>query len=189
MLTEFGRRVQNALRRLPDRLLHGWRHRAAFARQSATGHPNHVLILCYGNICRSPYAEARLRRMVEERGWRGIVVESAGFIGPGRTANDSAQRAAQARGIDLAGHRSRTVNHALAASASLLIVMSRAQARDAVREAGVPASRLELLGDLDPEEVLQRDIPDPYGESAEVFERVFDRIDRCLSDLVQAWGR
>jgi len=187
VLIDFGRRVYRTLERLPQRVLHRSRHRRARARLSAAGPPERVLILCYGNICRSPYAEARLRALIDERGWPDTVVESAGFIGPGRPANDSAQRAARARNLDLAAHQSRTVNQALAQQASLLLVMTCAQARAAEREAGAAATRIELLGDFDPGEVSQRDIPDPYGEPDEVFAQVFDRIDRCLATLVLSW--
>ena len=187
MLTDLGRRVYHSLERLPQRVLHPSRRRRARARLSAAGRPDRVLILCYGNICRSPYAEARLRALVGERGWPEPVVESAGFIGPGRPANDSAQRAARGRNLDLSGHQSRTVNPALTQRATLLLVMTRAQALAAERDAGAAASRIEVLGDLDPMEVTQRDIPDPYGEPAEVFEQVFDRIDRCLATLVGTW--
>jgi protein-tyrosine phosphatase len=147
-----------------------------------------VLILCHGNVCRSPYAEVKLRGLLAERGWADTLVESAGFIGPGRPANDSAQRTATARHVDLTGHRSRLVNPTMAEAASLLIVMTTAQARDANQEFGVAWTRIEILGDLDPASIGERDIPDPYGKPSEVFERVFDRIDRCLEALVGAWG-
>ena len=187
VLIDAGRRVYHALRRLPERLRHRSRRRAALARQFAAGRPQRVLILCYGNICRSPYAEARLRRLLDERGWRDTIVESAGFIGPGRPANDSARRLARARGLDLGGHRSRIVERALAAEASLLLVMTAEQAVAAERDAGASPGRLEILGDFDPDGIAQRDIPDPYGQRTEVFERVFDRIDHCLASLVGAW--
>ena len=66
-LINTGRSVYHALRRLPERVRHRARRRAALARQSVAGRPQRVLILCYGNICRSPYAEARLRRLLDER--------------------------------------------------------------------------------------------------------------------------
>jgi protein-tyrosine phosphatase len=186
-LIDTGRSVYHALRRLPDRARHRSRRRAALARQTAAGRPQRVLILCYGNICRSPYAEARLRRLLDERGWRDTIVESAGFIGPGRPANDTARRLARARGLDLGGHRSRIVGRALAREPSLLLVMTAEQAMAAEREAGALPATLEVLGDLDPDGIAQRDIPDPYGQRTDVFERVFDRIDRCLASLVGAW--
>ena len=69
------------LRRVPNRMLHRSRRRAALALLAARPRPANILVLCNGNIFRSPFAAAVLRRTV---GSSGIRVESAGFIGPGR---------------------------------------------------------------------------------------------------------
>jgi protein-tyrosine-phosphatase len=81
------------------------------------------------------------------------------------------------------------VDPALAARASLLLVMTRDQAQATDRLVRGSSTRVEILGDFDPGPIVQRDIPDPYGESAEVFEQAFDRIDRCLLALTKAWDR
>lgn len=187
LVIDAARRAVRRLRGLRDHLLHRPRRGRILARQSAAGRPPRVLILCHGNICRSPYAKARLIRLLEERGWRDTLVESAGFIGPGRPANELAQRVASARGIDLSHHHSQTLTSALAASPTLVIVMTREQSRAAKREAAISTTRLVILGDVDPQAISERDIPDPYGKSAEVFGLVFDRIDRCLRALTHAW--
>jgi protein-tyrosine phosphatase len=186
-LKAMARRAYRAVRHVPERLLHGYRHRIAVERRTRAGRPARVLILCYGNICRSPYAEARLRALLARRRHEGVFVESAGFFGPGRLANEMAQHVAQARLLDLSSHRSRVVDRTLAASATLILVMTPGQASALVRQVDAPASRVEVLGDLDPQGILQRDIPDPYGQAAEVFEQVFDRIDRCLDVLIRTW--
>ncbi len=144
-------------------------------------------MLCYGNICRSPYAAARLRQLLEERALDHVVVESGGFFGPGRPANDMARRLSTGRGLDLSAHRSRLVDAPIGALASLVLVMTHQQAVASARDVGILPSRVELLGDFDPLPVESRDIPDPYGHPPEVFERVFDRIDRCLLALVETW--
>jgi protein-tyrosine-phosphatase len=94
---------------------------------------------------------------------------------------------AKARGFELANHRSRVVDAVLASQATLLVVMTTRQAHEASKETGLALSRVEVLGDLDPRSISQRDIPDPYGQEVEVFEEVFDRIDRCLTTLVRSW--
>ncbi len=181
------RALYHWVRLAPERLLHPRRRREAVARRRAAGRPSRVLVLCYGNICRSPYAEARLRALVATRGLGGVAIESGGFFGPGRPANDMAHRLAAGRDLDLSGHRSRLVDPSLGTLASLVLVMTRQQAVAAARDAGILPARIELLGDFDPLPIEQRDIPDPYGHPPEVFERVFDRIDRCLLALVETW--
>src|SRR5256884_8307665 len=71
--------------RVPDLLLHNGRRRAALAAlASAERVPISVLVICNGNIFRSPFAAAVLRRALELRGLGRVRVDSAGFAGPGR---------------------------------------------------------------------------------------------------------
>ena len=73
--------------RVPDRLLHNGRRRAALAALAAAGRaPASVLVICNGNIFRSPFAAAVLRRALELRGLGRVRVDSAGFAGPGRSS-------------------------------------------------------------------------------------------------------
>lgn len=178
----------HALRALVDNSLHPIRRWRAGMRQSAAGRPGSVLVLCHGNICRSPYAEARLRMRVAALGWSDVRVESAGFFGPGRPANEGAKRAAERRGIDLSAHGSRLVDGSLSMGADLVLVMTPGQAAAVPREShGRPVS-IEILGDFDPAPVRERAIPDPYGGPDSTFDDVFDRIDRCLDGLIARWS-
>jgi len=140
-------------------------------------------VVCYGNICRSPYAAARLIRELREHGPE-ISVEQGGFFGPNREAHATALAVAHDRGVDLTGHRSRLVTAEEAQQAGLVIVMEKGQARKMEREFGVSASRILVLGDLDPGSIQTRTISDPYGERPEVFMETYDRIDRCIHALV-----
>src|SRR5256884_3514216 len=98
------------LRRVPDQLLHGARRRAALAALAgAERAPESVLVICNGNIFRSPFAAAVLRRALELRGLGRVRVDSAGFAGPGRAAPADAIAAAARRAIDLSRHASQLV--------------------------------------------------------------------------------
>src|SRR5438093_6290426 len=93
-----GRVVAQLLRRLrqmPDRLLHPRRRRAALESLIARQPPARVLVVCNGNIFRSPFAAAVLRRVA---GPRGVQVESARFLGPGRPATRDTRTRAGAPG-------------------------------------------------------------------------------------------
>lgn len=189
MLRALLRRCYHAASHAPERLLHRSRHRAAVSRQAALGRSTGILILCHGNICRSPYAQAKLQQLFEEHNLGSAILESAGFFGPGRPAHHLATRTAKARGLDLTRHKSRTVDSALTQRASLILVMSSRQAMD-LRPFNIEGgAKVEILGDFDPEPISRRDIADPYGGPPEEFERVFDRIDRCLASLIGSWER
>jgi protein-tyrosine phosphatase len=171
----------SALRHAPDRLLHAPRHRQALEDVRALTPGGRVLVVCYGNICRSPYAAALLRRALEHS---GIAVESAGFVGPNRGVPAFAAATAGRRGTDLSAHRSQLLSAGLVQAAQLILVMDSAQ-RARLQRDWPAASPVVLLGDLDPLPIAKRAIRDPYDQTREVFEEVFTRIERCTDVLVQ----
>lgn len=183
------RRVARFARHLPDRLLHARRRKAAKLRLATRGVPHRAVFICHGNINRSAYAAAAFARSLPAHVREEVVVSSMGFIGPGRPASELAQRVAVRRGIDLGGHRSRLLDGPELRHTDLVIVMDRRQ-RDAIANliGRVPTGVL-VLGDLDPTWIETRAIKDPYGHPEEVFERVFDRIDRCIAELVRTVWR
>jgi protein-tyrosine phosphatase len=144
-----------------------------------------LLVICHGNICRSPFAAAVLDYRVKPRGMR---VLSAGLIGPGRPAPGVARAAALARGIDLSAHRSQLVTPALLAQVDLVIVMDARQRAVLHHDYGVRHGDILVLGDLDPAPIPGRGIADPYDRPLAEFEEVYARIERCLGVLVNAFG-
>jgi protein-tyrosine phosphatase len=179
MVAQFLRR----LRRMPDRLLHRRRRRAAFTALLARQPPERVLVLCNGNIFRSPFAAAVLRRAV---GPQGVRVESAGLVGPGRPSPPDALAAAATSGVDLSTHRAQLVTADLVRWADLILVMDGRQRRILCERFGRAPRDIVLLGDFDPEPVPTRGIEDPVEQSVEVCRRVYARIARCVAALVQA---
>ncbi|NJD10470.1 MAG: hypothetical protein FIB01_08575 [Gemmatimonadetes bacterium] len=177
-----GRRVLRAIRRTPERLTHPLRRTRAERVGAAARGPG--LGLCHGNICRSPYAEARLRQLLAGR---DADVASAGFIGPGRPAAEFAQQSAAARGIDLSRHRSQLITPALAQAAGLVVVMNASQ-RAELRSRYAGTVPVVILGDLDPKRIDAREVTDPFGRDAACFAAVFDRLDRCLARLAGLLG-
>ena len=174
------------LRRVPNQMLHGSRRRAALASLAARPKPATILVLCNGNIFRSPFAAAVLRRTV---GSSGIRVESAGLIGPGRPSPPDAVVAAAERGIDLSTHRSRLVTSELVRAADLIVAMDPLQHRVVREHFGRAPRDIVFLGDLDPEPAASRAIEDPVEQGPEVCGRVYTRIERCVTELVRALGR
>lgn len=171
------------IRHLPDRLLHSWRRRHALAWLSDATMPNNVLVVCHGNICRSPYAAHRLRTLLANEG-HDTVVASAGFIGPDRPSPGNAIATAAVRGIDLKPHRSQLLSNALIAAAQLIIVMEARQAEALRLVFGDVKAPILILGDLDPLLPETRTVRDPALQSRVIFGESYDRIDRCLEVLV-----
>lgn len=174
------KRMYLAARNLPDRMLHRRRRSSARRRILQIDSVSSILVVCYGNVCRSPYLEAVLRRELPE-----ISVSSAGFVGPGRPVPPNALALGNARGLDLSAFRSRPIGRANVAGTNLVIVMDTEQARHIARGYRISPSRIVAAGDLDPVVSPTRTIRDPWGQSIEVFASSFDRLDRCAAALVR----
>src|SRR2546421_9572519 len=120
----------NRISRVPDRLLHNGRRRAALATLAGAERvPASLLVICNGSIFRSPFAAAVLRRALELRGLGRVRVDSAGFAGPGRPTPPDAVAAAARRGVDLTSHSSQLVMADLVRAADLIVVMDAMQRR------------------------------------------------------------
>jgi len=171
-----------AVRHTPDRLLHPLRARYAHAALPPLRDSDRILVLCHGNICRSPYAAEALRQALARGGMTGIVVESAGFVGPGRPMPSVGLAIAAARGLDLTTHRAQVVSPALIDAARLILVMDPRQ-RVLLAAQGGPARPVLLMGDFDDAPINTRAIRDPWNQPASVFAEVFTRLDRCTAAL------
>ena len=173
------------VRRTPERLLHPLRRRKALEALRARTRPKTMLVLCHGNICRSPIAAALLAR---ELAPLDIGVRSAGFVGFNRPAPAEAVAAAECHGVDLSDHRSRLVTADLVRTADLIVVMDSTQRRLVCERFGRRPTDMMVLGDFDPVPVETRTIRDPVNQSREVFDRVYERIARCTRELGRVLG-
>jgi low molecular weight protein-tyrosine phosphatase len=139
-----------------------------------------VLILCKGNVCRSPMAEAMLRALLLERA-PATRVESAGLAAPiGQPADPHAIELMIERGLDITGHRARQVSVKFLEAFPVILVMEAAQCRvvgSRFRSARRRTHRLGDLGDFD--------VPDPIGGDRVAFERALGLIDRGLAEWAE----
>src|SRR2546430_7105602 len=173
--------------RVPDRLLRNGRRRAALgALASAARVPASVLVICNGNIFRSPFAAAVLRRALELRGLGRVRVDSAGFAGAGRPTPADAVAAAARRAIDLSRHASQLVMADVVRAADLIVVMDALQRRMICERFGRSSRGVLLLRGFDPLPVASRGIEDPVEQGPEVCAQVYARIERWLEELAQA---
>lgn len=144
-----------------------------------------VLVLCHGNVCRSPLLQVSLAKHLAERGRSDVEVRSAGFIGPDRSSPDLAIAVANEMGYDLKPHRSVTLTANDLQRSDLIVVMSADQAND-VRWRGAPSHvPVVVLGDLDPDPIEGRTIVDPWNGDESLFRSSYRRIDRCAEELAK----
>ena len=152
-----------------------------------------ILFVCLGNICRSPAAEAMLRRLVERANLaHRVEIDSAGTYGghAGERSDVRMRRAAAARGIEMT-HRARQVREEDFDRFDMIIAMDD--------------NNYEALFRLAPDREAQQKIfrfreflshnhdwsyiPDPYYEGHEGFELVLDLLEDGCATLVEQLGK
>lgn len=128
---------------------------------------DHILIVCTGNICRSPIAAAMFRKRLPERHF-----DSAGLSAlVGQGVEPKALQLALADDLDVAGHQARQLNGDMLTNADLVLVMSDGQRREIGSRWPEMLGKTMRLGQW-LEDGTGRDIPDPYRKSHEVFKHV-----------------
>lgn len=151
------------------------------------GRTYRVLMVCMGNICRSPTAEGVLRTQLERAGLAGRVeVDSAGTHAyhVGEPPDERSQAHAARRGYRLADLRARAVEPADYERFDLLLAMDSDNL--SLLEAGCPpvhARKLRRLMEFAPASGSAV-VPDPYYGGEAGFERVLDLVEQACEGLV-----
>ncbi|PPU40908.1 low molecular weight protein-tyrosine-phosphatase [Xanthomonas arboricola] len=146
-----------------------------------------VLIVCLGNICRSPMGEGALRaRLDAARLSRRIEVDSAGTGDwhAGDPPDTRAIRCARGHDVDIAGLRARQVRTADFEHFDWLLCADDSNLRDLQRLAPAPLRDKVALW-LPWAGIAERDdIPDPYTGGMDDFERVWQLVDTAAQQTV-----
>lgn len=137
-----------------------------------------LLVVCVGNICRSPLGERLLHQQLADQ---PIRIGSAG-IGAlvGHAADSDAAAVAQAHGVSLDGHVARQFTAELGAGHELILVMEPGHKREIARTAPQLSGRLMLFDQW----TGAKGIADPYQKSRAFHEAVFEKVEAAA----QAWA-
>jgi protein-tyrosine-phosphatase len=139
-----------------------------------------ILFICTANICRSPMAEAIMRKLVNERPdakkWR---VESAGTWGlDGYGPANRAQVVIGEMGLNISGHRARTVTRTMLHSFDLILTMESGHKEALNAEFPKISNRVWMLTEMIGN---SKDIPDPIAGTLDDFRATARNLEQILT--------
>ncbi len=135
-----------------------------------------ILVVCVGNICRSPTGERLLRDRLP-----GLEISSAGIAAlVGQPADALAAEVAEQHGVSLDGHVARQFMVELGSGAELILAMEPGHKREIARLAPHLAGRIMLFDQW----TGAAGIDDPYRQPRSQYEAVFRR----LAEAADAWA-
>ncbi|GAA4874888.1 low molecular weight protein-tyrosine-phosphatase [Ferrimonas pelagia] len=140
-----------------------------------------ILVVCIGNICRSPTAELLLKARLP-----GKQVHSAGLGAlVDKPMDAKALAVAAAHGLDGAAHSARQLTRELAQQADLILVMEQSHLKGVCQLAPEARGKTYLLDKWSG----GADIPDPYRQSQEAFDHVFSMMERAAAGWIRVLGQ
>lgn len=142
-----------------------------------------VLVVCVGNICRSPMAEAMLQQALDDK--LDISVTSAG-IGALEDfpADGHSIQLMQERGLDISGHRARQLTADMITATDLILVMEAGHKRAIDEQDPTARGKIYRLC-----EWRDREIPDPYRQARKAFEEALVLIEKGVQDWADKINR
>jgi protein-tyrosine phosphatase len=158
---------------------------------SEQGSPTRVLMVCLGNICRSPMAEGILRYMAVE-GRLSITTDSAGTSDyhRGELPDRRALAAMRKHGIDISDLRARPFQAEDYDRFDVILAMDRENLQNMLRLAPSKehARKARLIMDHAPDHPL-REVPDPYYGGDQGFEEVYRMLTEACNNLINDIGK
>ncbi|WP_026724817.1 low molecular weight protein-tyrosine-phosphatase [Flavobacterium sasangense] len=143
-----------------------------------------ILMVCLGNICRSPLAEGIMRSKLSE----DFTVDSAGTGGwhAGELPDKRSIATAKNRGLDITNQRARQFKKSDFEIFDHIFVMDNSNYKDVLALAPNEEAKSKvklILNEIFPNENV--DVPDPYYGGQEGFENVFDMLDQACEEIAR----
>ena len=143
-----------------------------------------ILMVCLGNICRSPLAEGIMRSKLSE----DFIVDSAGTGGwhAGELPDKRSISIAQNRGLDITNQRARQFKKSDFDTFDHIFVMDNSNYKDVLALAPNEEAKSKvklILNEIFPNENV--DVPDPYYGGQDGFENVFDMLDQACEEIAR----
>ena len=165
-----------------------WRHPVGQAQEMNPSPRKYaILMVCMGNICRSPTAEGVFRRLAEEAGILDrMVIDSAGTHGyhVGAEPDTRAQEAARGRGYDLSRLRARQVTQRDFVEFDYILAMDRENLASLKRSCPSEHQHKLRLYLSYSHRYPNLEVPDPYYGGRQGFDQVLDMVEDAAQGLL-----
>lgn len=145
-----------------------------------------ILMVCLGNICRSPLAEGVLRSMVSSD---QFFVDSAGTAGyhVGNPPDSRSIEVAQKHGIDISHQSCRKFIPSDFDDFDIIYVMDKSNLNDILVQSRNQKDKEKVRLLLDEVSLPQKEVPDPYYGGADGFENVFHMISLACEAITKKY--
>lgn len=141
--------------------------------------PGPVMMVCAGNICRSPFAEFYMRKQFEEKGVEVEVYSRGLLMMQGVPVPDAGLKVGQEFGVDMSSHLSQPLMAPDMDRAGLVLVMEPEQRMHLMKRRPELVGKVFLLSQLTGGETIY----DPMNKPEEVFREIYGQI----ANNVDAW--
>ncbi|MBT0055454.1 low molecular weight phosphotyrosine protein phosphatase [Vibrio alginolyticus] len=142
---------------------------------------SNILVVCVGNICRSPTGERLLQSLLPNKhvASAGIAVDKSHLTG--KAADEMTTTIANEHSVSLDGHEARQLTPELCAQYDLILVMEKGHLEALTKIAPEARGKTMLFGQW----INEQNIPDPYRQSREAFEHAYTLIEKAA----KAWSQ
>ena len=134
---------------------------------------NKILVVCVGNICRSPTGEALLKKMLPQKDIRSAGVQAL----VGHAADEQAKKIALQRGVEMHAHIAAQLDIEMCQEADLILVMETSHINAVEKICPTVRGKVMLFGQW----LTNKDIADPYRQSDDMFELVYQQIEAAAN--------
>ncbi len=148
--------------------------------------PGHILVVCTGNICRSPMAEGLLRHALsaQPEPLKSLKVISAGVAARhGEPSSENSVVALRKAGIDISGLCAQPLTQELLDNALVVFAMTESHRAIIRGRAKPPPARLHLFREFLPPPA-DKEIGDPYGGPLKVYEAARDEMVEAIPSII-----
>ncbi|MGA8437170.1 MAG: ATP-grasp domain-containing protein [Candidatus Sulfotelmatobacter sp.] len=153
---------------------------------SVPGDAPSFLFVCFGNLMRSPMAEAMLKHVLAERGIDGVVVRSAGLHAvPGREPHPWALAVSRELLIPLDQHRAQLLTPELVSGSHVIFAMDFENLAELETLYPTAKHKIFLLSHYASGRQRHREIPDPYFGDIDTTRRTYSVLSACIDKLAR----